>query len=199
MKNYFIRYDPKAKVNYLYLFMLYGIAGYNPENRTFDSIYYRSIRDLSRTIQNKYGEEGFSYSTLKRILQDPNYKEYFHYGGHFVTLHNSFSNSKRTDNTSFIIISNKEADKLIELGDSSLASYYCYLKYYCGLATKIGKPQDFTAKQYLNAVGLSVDNHNNYSKVSSYNTILSNANMIKIDKFRDDMGNERNRYSIQSI
>lgn len=198
-RNYFIKYNPQARINYLYIFMLYGVSQYSAERRKYDTIYYRSIKDLANTIKEKYEDNALSYSTLTRIIKDVSYSDYFHIDDHFVILHNDFNKYGKQASTPFIIIDSQEADKLIEQGDSLLASYYCYLKYYCGLASKIGRVQDFTARQFLSTVGLSSDNHNNLSRVSQYNRILTELGMIKIDKYRDINGYERNIYSILSI
>lgn len=192
-------YEPKAKINYLYIFMLYGVARYSQERKRHDYINCRSIKEVSDTIENKYGEKALSYSTLARIVKDDNYKQYFSKDDAFITLHNDFQKYGKQEGTPFVIINNKEADILIDCGDKQLASYYCYLKYYCGLAKKAGMKQNFTAKQYLSAIGLSTNNHNNLSNVSKYNKILLNKGLIKIEKYRDDRGNERNTYSIPSI
>lgn len=198
-RNYFIMYEPKAQVNYLYIFMLYGIAQYSVERRKHDYIYYSSMKDLSNKIANKYGDRALSYSTLARLVEDDRYKDYISKEANFILLNNDFQKYGKLDGKPFIIVSNKEADKLIEIGDKQLASYYCYIKYYCGLSQKIGQKQNFTAKQYLSAVGLSINNHNNLSNVSRYNKILQEKGLIKIEKYRDDQGNERNKYSVLSI
>ena len=79
-----------------------------------------------------------------------------------------------------------------------LSTYYCYLKYNCGLSKVAGCRASFTAKQFLSAIGLSPNNNDNISKVSKYNTILVNEKMIQIQKYRDIFGHERNYYSILS-
>ncbi len=76
MRNYFIRYYPTADINYLYLFMLYGIAEYNVSRKCYDTISYSSIKQLSNRITDVYKDKAFSYSTLRRILQDTNYANY---------------------------------------------------------------------------------------------------------------------------
>ena len=196
MRNYFIRYDPAADVNYLFLFMLYGIADYDKMKRRYDKIHYNSKKDLAAKLKLAYGDKAFSYSTLNRILSNDNYKAYLAVDKDTITINNNFSNISRQEKEPFIVITSKEADFLVQQNDKLLATYYCYLKYYCGLAAKAGFKQDATAKQFLLSVGLSADNHNNLSRISSYNTLLSNEGFIKIDKYRDENGNERNIYTM---
>lgn len=197
MRNYFIRYDPRDQVNYLYIFMLYGLAEHNKYSKRYDTIPYESKRELAARIKDKYGKKAFSCATLGRILYSMEYTKFIKDAPQgYIYLNNEFSNRGNIDKQPFVIITDKEADFLIEQGDKQLAAYYCYLKYYCGLAAKAGVVQDFTAKQYLRAIGLSVDNHNNLSRISSYNTLLASAGFIHIKKFRDNQGNERNVYSL---
>ena len=196
MRNYYIRYDPEAGINYLYLFMLYGIADYDKTKRRYEVITYNSVKQLAAKLQESYGDRAFSYATLSRLLNNTAYSDYFTVEGKAIKLNNNFSNSTNTEKAPFVVITSEEADFLIEQHDSLLAAYYCYLKYYCGLAAKGGFKQDFTARQFLLSVGLSADNHNNLSRISSYNTLLVNAGLVQIDKYRDSNGNERNIYTL---
>ena len=50
-----------------------------------------------------------------------------------------------------------------------LCKYYIYLKYYCSLAKKAGIKQDFTAKQFLTAIGYSTKSQKQIDKISTYN------------------------------
>ena len=182
MRNYFLRYNPSAKVNYLYLFMLYGIAEYDKKRGLYNKVSFNTKKELAARLKNAYGESAFSYATLTRLLKNSEYNNYFSLQGNTITLNNNFSNITKKNNEPFIIVTNKEADFLIKQQDSLLAAYYCYIKYYCGKAAHAGIKQDFTAKQFLLSVGLSAENHNNLSRISSYNTLLSREGLIKIAK-----------------
>lgn len=196
MRNYFIRYDPEAKVNLNYILMLYGIAEHNSYSKRYDCIPYTTKKELAAKLKDVYGDKAMSYSTLWRLLYTIEYTKYIEDQGNMLYLHNNFANRANTEKQPFIILTDKEADFLIDKGDRLLTSYYCYIKYYCKLAEYAGRTQDFTAKQFLQAVGLSTNNHNNLSKISSYNTLLTNEGLIKITKFRDQLGRERNVYSL---
>ena len=195
MRNYFILYKNTKEINYLFLFMLYGIAEYNTKERIYNYISFTSYNDLYRKLQDTYTNKCYSYSTLIRYIQNHIYDDYYIYNNKSIKLKNNFCISSN-NNKPFIIISNKDADYLIEMNDTLLASYYCYLKYYCGLASKAKIEQNFTIKQFLVSVGLSPNNHNNYSKISRYNTLLVNDKKIQIKKYRDDLGFERNIYTM---
>lgn len=197
MRNYFIKFDPKAQINYLYLFQLYGIAEHSIYTKSYDIIPYRTIKELAERLKAAYGKYAMSYSTLRRILYSIEYTNYFRDNGlGYIKLNNEFSNRVNTEKEPFIIITDKEANFLISQKKKELASYFCYIKYYCGFSAKAGKKQDFTIKQYLQTIGKSVDNHNNISTISGYNTLLSREGYIKIEKYRDDLGNERNIYTV---
>ena len=199
-RNYFIKFNPKAKINYRYIFMLHGIAHYNLNTRRYDTIYYRSINDLAQILKKRNEKNAPSYSTLNRLINDQNYTDYFSLEyNHFVRLKNNFSKYSKKEDETFVIISDKEADALIDQQEKLIYTYYCYIKYYCGLAQKLNRSQDFTAKQFLSAAGLSTDNHDNLTRVSKYNQILVDKGLIKIDKYRDLYGHERNLFSIISI
>ena len=107
MRNYFIRYDPTAKVNYLYLFMLYGIAQYDKAVRRYNKIPFNTKKELAAKVKAAYGEYAFSYSTLMRLLKDPCYNSYFSLNENIITLNNNFSNTTKSSNEPFIIITDK--------------------------------------------------------------------------------------------
>lgn len=196
MRNYFIRYRPEAKINYLYLFQLYGIANYDKLSRTYNTITYNTKKELAEKLTATYEKNALSYTTLTRLLNNDDYKDYFTIGYNKITLNNNFGNHSDNNHTPFIVITDKTADFFIKQKDNKLARYYCYIKYYCSLSSKTGELQDFTAKQYLSAIGLSYTNHNNLSMISRYNTLLVNEGLIQIRKYRDKYGYERNIYSI---
>ena len=196
MRNYFISYNPSDKINYIYLFMLYGIAEYDKTKRRYERITFSSKKELAATIKSIYGDCAFSYATLNRILNNPIYRKYFTIDTNSLILNNNYTNSTKAELSPFIVVNSEVANFLIRQGDKLLASYYCYLKYYCGLASKAGSKQDSTAKQFLLSVGLSADNHNTLTKISSYHTLRTKEGLLTIKKYRDQNGHERNVYSI---
>lgn len=196
MRNYFIRYNPKANINYLYLFMLYGIAEYDKVERRYNTIHYNTKKELAAKIAATYGKSAMSLSTISRLMNNTAYNDYYTIGYNKIILNNNFTNYNGMKHTPFIVITDDEAKFFIEQRDKLLARYYCYLKYYCSYAQLSGSIQDFTAKQFLDTIGLSLDNHNNLSKISGYNTLLVNNGYIKIEKYRDKYGYERNKYTI---
>ena len=72
--------------------------------------------------------------------------------------------------------------------------YYIYLKYYCSLAKKAGIKQDFTAKQFLTAIGYSTKSQKQIDKISTYNNKLKEQGLIIITPYRDELGHLRNCY-----
>ncbi len=60
MENYnkiFLPYLPRAKVNYIYLFYLYGIAARYEERQMKDDVCFSSFRELEERINRKYAKE----------------------------------------------------------------------------------------------------------------------------------------------
>ena len=60
----------------------------------------------------------------------------------------------------------------------------------------ISKSTDFTAEQFLAACGLCSTSGSNKQKISKYNSILSSAGLISIERKRDNNGHLRNTYRI---
>ncbi len=126
--------------------MLYGLAENNRFLKRNNSIPFTSLKELSSRIQDKYGEYAFSYSTLRRILNNPKYAFYFSVEEHSIELHNFIIDTEKNRVIPFITISSADADYLIKKDDALLANYFCYLKFYCGLAESRNLKQDFTIK-----------------------------------------------------
>ena len=54
MKHYYIRYEPKAEINYIYLLYLYSLGEYNTTKKCFDTISHDLIiKELKRYISDK--------------------------------------------------------------------------------------------------------------------------------------------------
>ena len=199
MRNYFLLYDEAASVNYKHLLKLYGIAEYNKKNRLYDTITYNTLDELTQRINDKYGK-CISKSTLSDFLNDKgiqkhNYK-YFSYDkdSKTIKLYNDFKNTDNRTSRKFVVLSEKEFDFLVSQADNMLISYFLYIKYYCGASAS--KSTDFTAEQFLSACGLCSTSGSNKQKISKYNSILSSAGLISIERKRDNNGHLRNTYRI---
>lgn len=199
MRNYFLLYDEAASVNYKHLLKLYGIAEYNKKNRLYDTITYNTLDELTQRINDKYGK-CISKSTLSDFLNDKgtqkhNYK-YFSYDkdSKTIKLYNDFKNTDNRTSRKFVVLSEKEFDFLVSQADNMLISYFLYIKYYCGASAS--KSTDFTADQFLAACGLCSTSGSNKQKISKYNSILSSAGLISIERKRDNNGHLRNTYRI---
>ena len=187
MKIYYLHFKPNADVNYLHLFSLYDLADYNPATKAYDTINYTSIPKLAALLP-------YSNSTLNRILVNDEYKDFLTIDKdkRVITLNSSVI--KGSNNNCFVRLTNKEIAYLRQAKDNLLCKYYIYLKYYCSLAKKAGTKQDFTAKQFLSAIGYSTNSQSQLDKISSYNKKLKEKGLIIITTYRDELGHTRNIY-----
>ena len=192
----YIYYCDSADIDYIFLLALYKIAKSNNTTKLKDTIQYKSLREL----QEQLAQANYKISTAKidRILKNKiqDYKEYFIYNEEQKTiiLLNDFRNIDTKSKRAFITLSAEQVEFLINSKNNLLCKYYIYIKYYCGKSKT--KTTDFTIKQFLSAVGYSTNSNNNISKISELNGILQQNNMIKIQKYKDTQGHERNRYII---
>ena len=62
------------------------------------------------------------------------------------------------------------------------------------LANKVGTKQDFTAKQFLSAIGYSTKSQSQIDKISTYNNKLKKQGLILITPYKDELGHTRNIY-----
>ncbi len=183
--SYYIRFNPAAEIDYLHLLAFHEIAEYREETKAFDTIRYSSINDLAERLN-------LSSSTVSRILNNPEYKDFIETDKKNKVIHLLCSFPKGT-NKAFVKLTAEEVSLLKEKKDNLLSHYLIYLKYYCGYTKD--KKTDFTAIQFLSACGYSIKSKQNFDRVSSYNKLLTEKGMIKIEKYRDELGHTRNKYS----
>lgn len=191
MKHYYIPFDLSANINYLYLFSLYDIAEYNEKNNTFDTIHYKSIKQLAEMLN-------ISASTMNKIIKDKEYNNFLSIDkeNKKIILNNNF-NKTNTENKNkpFILLNDIQVKVLSHYKDNLLCKYFIYIKYFCGYSKS--KQQDFTAKQFLQFCGYSIKSNDNITRISNYNNILTRNKLIKIQHYTDDLGHLRNIYTVK--
>lgn len=183
-KFYYLRFRPMANIDYLYLLAFYDLAEYNEETKIFDTIHYSSVRVLAESLN-------ISSATVNRILDNPAYADFIsvNKATKTITLYNSFAKGKAEQ---FVRLTAEEVKLIMEVKDNLFAKYLIYLKYYCGYSKN--KKTDFTAQQFLIACGYSTKSKSIISKLSEYNSLLVKNGLIRIEKYRDELGHTRNRY-----
>ena len=192
MKIYYLNFKPEADVNYLHLFSLYDLANYNPASKAYDTITYTSIAKLAEMLP-------LSSSTLNRILSNDEYKPFISTDKANKTITINCSMIRGSNNNCFVRLTDKEVSYLRRENDNLLCKYYIYLKYYCSLADKAGIKQDFTAKQFLSAIGYSTNSQSQIDKISSCNKRLKEQGFISITSYKDELGHTRNIYSVNGL
>ena len=181
-KFYYLRFRPTANIDYLYLLAFYDLAEYNEETKVFDTIRYPSVRVLAESLN-------ISSATVNRILDNPAYADFMsvNKATKTIKLCNSFAKGKAEQ---FVRLTAEEVKLIME--DNLFAKYLIYLKYYCGYSKN--KKTDFTAQQFLIACGYSTKSNSIISRLSEYNSLLVKNGLIRIEKYRDELGHTRNRY-----
>ena len=185
MKHYYLPFLPMAKIDYLHLLALYDLAEYQTDTGAFDTIRYTSSAALAEQVK-------LSSSTISRILKSEKYADFLIVDREHkvITLNNNF---RKSVNQPFVMLTAAEVKLIREIEDNLFAKYLIYLKYYCGFTKD--KKNDFTAKQFLAACGYSTSSNDYVSKVSEYNGILLANGIIRIEKYTDELGQTRNRYT----
>lgn len=184
-KYYYLRFRPTAKIDYLYLLAFYDLAEYNEESNVFDTIHYTSVKQLAKSLN-------ISTATVNRLFSNKEYNEFMRIdkSNKTIQLCNTFVKGQSEQ---IVRLTADEVSLIREVNTNLFAKYLIYLKYYCGY-TK-GNKTDFTAQQFLSACGYSGKSNATLDTISRYNSLLVNRGLIKIEKFRDDLGHTRNRYT----
>lgn len=185
LRQYYLRFLPTAKVDYIFLLNLYDLADYNTDTKTYNKITYKSLAELSRLCS-------VSEKTMRRHLTDTEYSPFLQWDNKAKTVFLLNDFTKTGYKTPFITLSPVEVRLLITENDNLLCKYLIYLKYFCGYSAN--KRIDTTCKQFLSAIGYS-SSSSYTAKISGYNGLLEKNGIIKIKRIHDDQGYLRNIYS----
>lgn len=212
---YYLLYKENANVNYIYLLYLYKIAERYTDDIEYDfkkhlktDISFKSFKELEiriNTLLKQYQKKDnkgklktlISETTLSRIVSKKEYSDFFFYDkfgdNKLIILNNDFSKGSYNKNKSFVRLSPLMVNLLLEEQDNLLAQYIIYIIHSCGIHNNSA---DFTAIQFLQSAGYSLKANNYKSKVSDYNNLLKEKNIISIKSWRDEAGRMRNTYSL---
>lgn len=205
--NYYVPYYEKYNINYIYLLLFYKIAEADKKQWIKNIVNYSSFKDLMNRMNDVASSiakernvmadkvQIISASTISRISTNTEYNEYFKWqkDEKRIILLNDFRKSN-SSKIPFVSLGENAVSFLIEQNDNLLAKYYLYLKYHCGSSKS--KQTDTTAKQFLDALGYSTKSGSFVSKISEYNSLLVSNGLLKIKKYKDENGRERNIYSM---
>lgn len=205
--NYYVPYYEKYNINYIYLLLFYKIAEADKKQWIKNIVNYSSFKDLMNRMNDVASSiakernvmadkvQIISASTISRISTNTEYNEYFKWqkDEKRIILLNDFRKSN-SSKIPFVSLGENTVSFLIEQNDNLLAKYYLYLKYHCGSSKS--KQTDTTAKQFLDALGYSTKSGSFVSKISEYNSLLVSNGLLKIKKYKDENGHERNIYSM---
>lgn len=193
--KYYLPFVPQADINYIYLFYLYGIAERTTTSFIKEKIDYKTITGLLKEINKD--QELMKYSTLQRMLADrKKYKDFFYIvklpdGMNRIYLKNYFVSSKGKK-VPFVVLNSKTYNLLIQQKNNLLARYTVYMKYMCGLC---GGCSDFTANQFLSAIGYCAKSNTLKGMISGFNQLLEEHKIISIQRNRLEDGKRRNTYT----
>lgn len=194
--NYYVPYKADVKsINLLYILYLYGIAEYNKDTKTRNTIKYNSIKEIKERINNKFNIS-LSQSTAERFInaisKSKEYAEYFEIdiNNKYIIIKNNFKSKK---NCSFVVLDERQYNFLTNSKNDFLCKYYLCLLYNCGKSKT--NTIDSTAEQLLTEMGYSTKSGTNKAKLSEYNALLKENALIQINSYTDKRGYKRNKYS----
>ena len=183
--KYYLRFVPKAKVDYTLILNLYDLADYNEKTNCFDIVRYSNLAELAQKLDT-------TEKTLSRHLKKDDYKYFFSIDKKQREIRLIVDFKETGYKVPFITLTPVEARYLRQKNEDLLYKHFIYLKYYCGFA--IEKQIDTTEKQILCAIGYS-SNSSYVQKLCCYNNDLVSNGLLKIRKIRDNKGLIRNIYS----
>lgn len=186
-----------ANINYLYLLYFYGLAYEQNKNSKLikSTIKYKSASELTEQINAKFDtkqDNAISVRTIERILNDKEYLAFWDIDkkNKIITLHNNFVGNTVKQ---FIKITPNMYNLIFEKQDKLLARYIVYMVYACGISHN---KTNFTANQFLSAIGYSQKNNQMKEKISTYNDILDKRAIISIQHYTDENNMKRCYYSL---
>lgn len=194
-KKIFIPYRPTDKVNYIYLISLYKCAERYEEKGIKTDIPFTTIQELTDKMNSQ--KNIISQSTVRRLLKDSSYKDFFNIEECGTQKWIILNNDVRTGQLKpFVVLNPNTYNLLYQEQDNMLAKYTIYLKYMCGLC---GGQTDITANQFLTTFGYSTKSNDTKDRISKYNKLLEDKKIIKIIRTPLEDGKRRNIYTFIDI
>ena len=186
INNYYVYFNLKDNINYVYLLKLYRLAQFNKDTRRYDIVKYNTLKDLAASLD-------ITASTLSTMINSDKYNNYFSIDKRhkIISLHNNFSGSNTKP---FIHLTASMVDYLLSIeavNKNLFIKYFLYIKHFCNISNK---QQDFTANQFFDYIGLSTKSTKYKNLLNDYNNILKTSNYIAIKSSRDNRGYNRNYY-----
>ena len=188
-KQHFIYFNLTDNINYNNLLKLYSIATYNKKSKRYDTIKYKTQKQLANELNIKQ-------SSLQTMINYDRYNDYFivDKDNKVITLLNDFSqNNKRQ----FVVITASQLQYLIN--DEAVIThrnlfikYYLYIKYFSIINRN--NRLDFTANQFLTFIGYSCKSNNTKDILGKFNKTLVNDGYLNIKVEHDNKGHQRNYY-----
>lgn len=188
--KYYLPYLPKANVNYIYILSLYRLAERYEDKGIKQDIDFYSFEELAERIEQKI----ISANTLRWIVKNDDYSSFLSFkkfGDNMSIILNNDFRGEAGKKQSFVVLCPDTYNLLLNKKDNLLAKYTIYTKYMCGL---YGNRADFTANQFLDAIGYSTKSHNTKDKISKYNALLERERIIKIHRKQLENDKRRNTY-----
>lgn len=174
IRKYYLLYKDKVNIDYIYLLKIYKKAQCIDDDYIKNTIQFSSKKELAEKVDIKY-------NALLNILKNQEYKDYFTVSNNQLVINNNFKADNKERVNKFVVLTEKEADILIQYNNNLLAKYFIYHKYYCGFSKY--KCHNSTAKQILDTMGYSNKSNNYISQLSRFNKILVDENMIQIQNY----------------
>lgn len=187
-------YQERVKdFNLLYMLYLYGLAEYDRETKCRDKIVFSTRKKLAEDINTKYSIN-LSVSTIERLIKKSDSYSFYYkidFSKNQIRLQNDFQKKKEVR---FIKLSDKAFKALIAQQNDLLIKYYCYLCYNCGKS--FSGAIDHTAELILSNMGYCGTSKKYKDLLYSFNSLLTQLELITISKKTDEQGHTRNIYKI---
>lgn len=186
LKFYYLPFFVLSEIDYITLLAFYEIAEFDENKKIYDRIRYTTQKSLAQSL-------GVSAYAVSQVFNSGKYSRYLNIDreNKIITIQNNFQKGTKQP---FVRLTKDDVSLIREMKDNLFSQYYIYLKYYCGFS-KDGTT-NFTGKQFLSACGYSTKSNKYLNRLNDYNKLLTNKKIIKIEKYRDELGHTRNRYSI---
>lgn len=187
-------YQEKVKeFNLLYMLYLYGLAEYDRETKCRDKIVFSTRKQLAKDINAKF-DINLSDSTIERLIKKADSYGFYYkidFSKNQIKLQNDFQQKKEVR---FVTISDKAFKALIEQKNDLLCKYYFYLCFNCGKSST--KSIDHTAELILSNMGYCGTSKTYKDLIYSFNSLLTQLELITISKKTNEQGHTRNIYKI---
>lgn len=180
-QKFYIPFKSLKEVEFNFFFKLSLLSSFDGENRTYNSIKFKSIKELGERV-------GVPQSTLKRYLNSLEKEGFITKEKKEIIINNNVKEMLK-----FIVLERETVNSLLKEDNEKLTKLYIIHKYYIGC---FKGSHSKTKDSIVEEMGLSSKSKRELDNITNLNKRLVELGLISMEHYRNENGNIQIKYTL---